>query len=509
MILVLDYGSQYTQLIARRVREASVYSVIQPYGAEISKELFPDLKGIILSGGPGSVYADSTFQLNAMALEMGVPLLGICYGAQLLVQHHGGEVSSADQREFGRAGLTISDKSDLFKGIENNKLSVWMSHGDRIDKISDIYDVIATSENSPNAAIRHQKEAIFGLQFHPEVYHTESGADILRNFVIEVCGCEAKWTSEAFVEESIEQVRQQVGDNQVICAVSGGVDSTVLAVLLHKAIGERSHCVFIDNGLLRENEAEQVQLMLRDDLGVNLHFENASAEFLKALAGVTDPEKKRKAIGKTFIDVFERLSNEIPNAKFLAQGTLYPDLIESVSQFGPSATIKSHHNVGGLPDHMNLKLVEPLRELFKDEVRAVGSTLGISATALNRHPFPGPGLAIRLIGEVAEERLNVLREADTIFIEELRRSGQYDQVWQAFAALLPVKTVGVMGDLRTYENVLAIRAVSSTDGMTADWSRLPYDLLATISTRIINEVKGVNRVVYDISSKPPGTIEWE
>lgn len=509
MIIVLDYGSQYTQLIARRVREAKVYSVILPYSAKIDPKAYPDLKGIILSGGPASVYASDGYPLNPQALKLGVPVLGVCYGAQLLAEEFGGKVERSSRREFGRAQLKILKSGGLFDGIRDNPITVWMSHGDKIAALPSAFETIAESDNSPYAAMVHRDKPFYGVQFHPEVYHTPQGQQILSNFVHRICGCDDSWTADSFIDTAVEQIRKFVGDGQVIAGVSGGVDSTVMAVLLNRAIGKRAHCIFVDNGLLRKNEAAEVRSMLADDLKVNLHFEDASKQFLAALAGVTDPETKRKRIGHTFIDIFDAASSRIGDAGFLAQGTLYPDLIESASHVGPSVTIKSHHNVGGLPERMKLKLVEPLKELFKDEVRAVGKALGIPKMLLDRHPFPGPGLAVRVIGEITEEGLSTLREADAIFIDELRRNNFYSEVWQAFAVLLPVKTVGVMGDVRTYENVVALRAVKSTDGMTADWAELPASLLGKASTRIINEVRGVNRVVYDISSKPPSTIEWE
>ncbi len=509
MIIVLDYGSQYTQLIARRIRELQVYSVILPYNAPIKPQDYPQLRGIILSGGPASVYGDQGLAMNADCLELEVPILGICYGAQLLASTFAGQVEQAHEREFGRAVCTIVDDTDLFQDITQKQLTVWMSHGDKITKLPEGFTAIGTSENSPYAAIRHAERRLFGVQFHPEVHHTTAGTKILTNFVHRICGCAPNWTSASFIENTITDIQRQVGSEKVLCAVSGGVDSTVMAVLLNRAVGKQATAIFVDNGLLRQGEAEEVRHWLGEELGVNLEFVDARERFWQALAGVVNPEEKRKIIGHTFIDVFAASAERLGGATFLAQGTLYPDLIESVSHVGPSATIKSHHNVGGLPEQLPFKLIEPLKELFKDEVRAVGKGLGISSRWLQRHPFPGPGLAVRVLGEVTPQRLELLQQADAIFIDELHKADLYHKVWQALAVLLPVKSVGVMGDSRTYENVVALRAVTSTDGMTADWAELPGEFLASVSTRIINEVAGVNRVVYDISSKPPSTIEWE
>ena len=512
-ILVLDFGSQYTQLIARRVREAHVYSEIVPYNTPVARILSERPRGLILSGGPASVYDRKAPTLPASLLEAGIPILGICYGMQLVTHLLGGAVARAARREYGRAELQIEDRSDLFKGIETRVAgpTVWMSHGDRIERMPAEFTAIARTSNSPVAAMKSTdpKRRIYCLQFHPEVAHTPDGATILRNFVRDICGCRADWTMRSFMAESIEAIRAQAGTGQVLCALSGGVDSSVAAVLTHEAVGDRLTCVFVDNGLLREGEARLVRETFAKHFKIKLTAINAAPRFLKPLSGVNDPERKRRIIGGLFIREFEAVARRMGKSKWLVQGTLYPDVIESVSFKGPSATIKTHHNVGGLPLRMRFGLIEPLRELFKDEVRELGKELGIPREVLWRHPFPGPGLAIRILGPVTKERLAVLRQADAIVEEEIRKAGWYDKVWQAFAVLLPVRTVGVMGDQRTYENVIALRAVTSLDGMTADWGRLPPEVLAALSTRIINEVKGVNRVVYDISSKPPSTIEWE
>jgi GMP synthase (glutamine-hydrolysing) len=508
-ILILDFGSQYTQLIARRVREAKVYCEIFPFNAGLEKVKAFRPKGLILSGGPSSVYDAGSPLIDKAHLELGIPVLGICYGMQLLTYVLGGQVAKSAKREFGRAELSIHKNEGFFAGIgEGGKTTVWMSHGDRIEKMPAGFSAIAHTDNSPTAAMADEKKKFYGVQFHPEVVHTPLGMQILRNFVYKICKCEPTWTMASFVDYSVSEIRKSVGKKQAVCGLSGGVDSSVAAVLVYKAIGKQLTCIFVNNGVLRKDEAEKVQHTFKD-MGLNLKYVDASAEFLAKLKGVEDPEKKRKIIGNTFIDVFEREALAVGGAGFLVQGTLYPDVIESVSFKGPSAIIKSHHNVGGLPEKMKLKLVEPLRELFKDEVRAIGREMKMPDDIIDRQPFPGPGLAIRILGEVTEARTSLLREADAIVIEEIKKAGLYKEIWQSFAVLLPIKTVGVMGDERTYENVVAIRAVTSQDGMTADWARIPYDLLGVMSNRIINEVKGVNRVVYDISSKPPSTIEWE
>jgi GMP synthase (glutamine-hydrolysing) len=507
-VLIVDYGSQYTQLIARRVREQAVYCEIVPPWIETDRvrELAP--RAMILSGGPGSVSAPGAPPFNEDLLELGIPILGICYGEQLLVEHFGGRVEPASEREYGRAELELAGCDELFEGIESPTV-VWMSHGDRVARLPASFRVLGTSENSPFAAIRHAERPIFGLQFHPEVAHTERGERLLENFLFRVAGLSGGWTMDEFIESQVEAIRDRVGTGGVVCGVSGGVDSTVVAALLHRAIGERLHCIFVDNGLLRSGEAEEVEQIFAGELGIPLETIDARRLFLERLGGVCEPEKKRVVIGHTFIEAFEVAARRIPDVRFLAQGTLYPDVIESVSVFGPSATIKTHHNVGGLPERMHLELLEPLRDLFKDEVRIVADRLGVPRAVSRRHPFPGPGLAVRIIGEVTEESLAILRGADRIVVEEIRRADWYDRLWQAFAVFLPVRSVGVMGDARTYEQVIAVRCVQSLDAMTADWAPLPPELLGRISNRIINEIAGVNRVVYDISSKPPATIEWE
>ncbi len=512
MILILDFGSQYTQLIARRIREMNIYTEIHPYTITALQIRDRRPSGIILSGGPSSVYAEGAPRPERELFDIGIPVLGICYGMQLMAYFFGGQVDRAARREYGRADLYIDDHRDLFAAFPETTV-VWQSHGDRLEKIPAGYEVIAHTDNAPITAIRHQQKPIFGVQFHPEVAHTPMGMDLLRNFVFGVCGCRGDWTTSSFIEAAINGIRATVGGGHVICALSGGVDSSVVAMLLHRAIPHQYTAIFVNNGLLRKNEALQVEHTFRKYFTTHFIAVDAESLFLSRLAGVIEPEQKRKIIGNTFIEVFEaevqKLRSVTGPIDFLAQGTLYPDVIESVSVKGPSATIKTHHNVGGLPERMNLKLVEPLRELFKDEVRRAGRELGLPEPLLRRHPFPGPGLAVRVLGEVTKERCDILREADAIYMEELISSGWYDKIWQAFAVLLPVKSVGVMGDERTYQNTVALRAVTSQDGMTADWAQIPYELLGKISARIINEVSAVNRVVYDISSKPPATIEWE
>lgn len=508
-ILILDFGSQYTQLIARRVRELNVYCEIHPYNVHINRFIDHPPNGIILSGGPKSVYDEDAPVLNLEFLSLDVPVLGICYGLQSLAHAIAPEsVAKASKREFGRARIIIDNDEDLFKNVKNNSV-VWMSHGDHIHDIPDPYKVIAHTSNAPVAAVRHKDKPIYGVQFHPEVVHTEDGKQILNNFVKNQCKCKGTWTAASFIETEIAAIREQVGNDRVICGLSGGVDSTVVATLIHKAIGDQLLCIFVDNGLLRKNEYNDVLETYKKHLKLPVEGVDASRKFLNNLSGVSEPEEKRVIIGNTFIEVFDHVVSSRKNYKYLAQGTLYPDVIESVSFKGPSATIKSHHNVGGLPDKMNLKLIEPVRELFKDEVRNVGRELGIPENFIQRHPFPGPGMGIRVLGDITEEKLQLLREADAIFIQSLRDHNLYNEVWQALAVLLPVQSVGVMGDERTYEYTVALRAVTSLDGMTADWAHLPYEFLAEVSNRIINEVRGVNRVVYDISSKPPATIEWE
>jgi len=507
-VLVLDFGSQYTQLIARRIRENNVYSEILPYNAPFDSVKAFSPKGIILSGGPSSIYEKNAPLPDKRIFELGVPVLGICYGMQLMAHVFGGKVARSSKREYGKAVLYIDDRKNMFKGVPQNKV-VWMSHGDRILRQPSGFEPVAHTENSPVAAMADKKRNFFAFQFHPEVVHTEYGKEMLRNFIFKVCKCRPGWTMESFIDTATREIKKKVGASNVVCAISGGVDSAVTAVLMHRAVKKQLTCVFVDNGVLRTGEATKVEETLKKHFRMNIICVDESRRFMGKLKGVSDPEKKRKIIGNEFIRVFEAQAKKIKGVKFLAQGTLYPDVIESTSFKGPSAVIKSHHNVGGLLDNMKLQLVEPLRELFKDEVRALGRELGMPDEILSRHPFPGPGLAIRVIGEVTRERCDILRKADVIVIEEIKKAGLYNDIWQAFAVLLPIKTVGVMGDERTYENVVAVRAVNSLDGMTADWAKLPYDVLGIISNRIINEVKGVNRVVFDISSKPPGTIEWE
>ncbi len=507
-ILVLDFGSQYTQLIARKLRESGVYTEVVPYRESIEDIKARKPQGIILSGGPASVYAEDAYKPDDGVWDLGLPILGICYGMQLITQHFGGEVVPADHHEYGKAKLKIENDSTIFKGISDDSI-VWMSHGDRAERIPEGFEVVGTSENSPYAAIADDARKIYAFQFHPEVHHSVEGTAMLKNFAKHICGCDSTWNMGSFAKEKIAQIKAQVGDKKVLCGVSGGVDSSVVAAMLHEALpNEQLICVFVDQGLLRKDEAEQVQAMFKM-LDIPLITIDAKKEFMEALAGVTDPETKRKAIGEKFIEVFDVEAKKHTEVSFLAQGTLYTDVIESVSVKGPSKTIKSHHNVGGLPDWMTFELVEPLREIFKDEVRKLGLELGLPKAMIGRHPFPGPGLAIRVMGDVNEEALRLLRESDAIMQEELKATGYYDKVWQAFTVLLNVQSVGVMGDNRTYDNTVCIRMVESVDGMTATFAHVPHDVLEGMSRRIINEIDGINRVVYDISSKPPATIEWE
>jgi len=511
-ILILDFGSQVTQLIARRVREAGVYSEVVPFHSaeEAIDRLNP--KGFILSGGPSSVTHSDTPRAPQAVFDSGLPILGICYGQQTMVAQLGGRVTTSDHQEFGRAHVDITRGCDLFADLwaVGDRQQVWMSHGDHVDALPDGFSVVATSEGAPFAAVADEKRKYYGVQFHPEVVHTPDGAALIQRFVRSICGVSSDWSMASFRETKVAEIREQVGSGKVICGLSGGVDSSVVAVLLHEAIGDQLTCVFVDHGLMRLGEAEQVVSLFREHYNINLVHRDASDLFLSALDGVEDPEIKRKTIGKLFIDVFEEEAKAVGGADFLAQGTLYPDVIESVSfTGGPSVTIKSHHNVGGLPERMNMQLVEPLRELFKDEVRDLGRELGLPDSFVGRHPFPGPGLAIRIPGAITREKADILRKADAIYLDEIRSAGLYDDIWQAFAVLLPVRTVGVMGDARTYDYVCALRAVTSTDGMTADYYPFTHDFLGRASTRIINEVRGINRVVYDVTSKPPGTIEWE
>ena len=505
---MLDFGSQYTQLIARRLRELSVYSEILPFDMPADQVGACQPAGIILSGGPASVSDQGAPRCDPAVFQVGVPVLGICYGMQVMTDALGGRVARAPEREYGHAMVRLEHGHPLFSALPT-ELRVWASHGDFVIAAPPGFAVVATSANAPVAAMEDPAHQLYALLFHPEVAHTEYGIEIIRNFAYEICGCTGDWTTASFVQETIARIREQTGHRRVVCALSGGVDSTVTALLVHRAIGDRLICVFVDNGVLRQDEANQVRVRFVDKLHLPVIFKDASALFLGRLAGVTDPERKRKIIGETFIDVFDATAEELGGFDYLAQGTLYPDVIESVSVLGPSSAIKSHHNVGGLPERMRFTLIEPLRELFKDEVRVLGQALGLDEEFVWRQPFPGPGLAVRILGEITPDRLELLRRADAIVTEEVKRHGWYRRLWQSFAVLLPVRSVGVMGDERTYEYTVALRAVESRDGMTADWARLPHELLATISSRIVNEVKGINRVVYDISSKPPSTIEWE
>ena len=509
-VLILDFGSQYTQLIARKIRELHVYSEIQPFNYPVDAiRSDGDIKAIVLSGGPASVYEANAPICDREIFELGPPILGICYGLQLMAHLLGGKVDPAARREYGRAELSIDQPDDdLFFEVESPTV-VWMSHGDHLTAIPAGFEAIAHTANSPIAIIRNREKHIYGLQFHPEVHHTVEGKQILENFLFKIAGLSGEWSPQSFIQSQVEKIRRQVEHRRVLCALSGGVDSSVTAVLLHRAIGDKLTCVFVDTGLLRKGEAEEVERVFKEHFHLNLISVKSGARFLSKLRHVVDPEQKRKIIGETFIEVFEQEARKLGHFDFLAQGTLYPDVIESISFKGPSATIKTHHNVGGLPQKMNFQLIEPLRELFKDEVRQVGRELGLPEKIIRRHPFPGPGLAIRILGEVTEERLKILREADYVFLRELRKANLYDQIWQAFVVLLPIRSVGVMGDQRTYEYVVALRAVTSTDGMTADWFPLPHDFLTHVSNKMINEIKGINRVVYDVSSKPPATIEWE
>lgn len=507
-ILILDFGSQYTQLIARKLRSLKIYCEILPYNIQHDEIEKRNLKGIILSGGPQSVYSDKAYHLNFKIQDIKLPVLGICYGMQLIAKEYGGIIKKAEKREYGLTQIKIIKKSKLFENLPES-INVWMSHGDEVKKVPGTFLATALTNNSIIAAMENEKENIYALQFHPEVYHTEFGQNILENFAKKICGVNEFFESKDFIKTSIKEIKERVKDEKVICALSGGVDSSVAALLAYKAIGKKLNAIFVDTGLLRIGDRERIEKIFKKRFHFNIKIVDASNIFLSRLKGITDPEKKRKIIGHTFIEVFQKEAKKIKGAKFLLQGTLYPDIIESVSVKGPSAVIKSHHNVGGLPEKLGFELIEPLKFLFKDEVREIGKKLGLSDEILFQHPFPGPGLAIRIIGEVTKERLDILRKADLILQEELKKSGWYNKIWQAFCVLLPVKSVGVMGDERSYENVLALRSVLSVDGMTADWAKLPGDLLGKISSRIVGEVKGINRVVYDITSKPPATIEWE
>jgi GMP synthase (glutamine-hydrolysing) len=509
MILIIDFGSQYNQLIARRVRESRVYCQIAPPSITISEIVKLNPQGIILSGGPSSIYTKNSPEIDRNVFDLKIPILGICYGMHFMAHALGGTVKKAKKREYGFSELVIKNHDDIYAGVTNNSVA-WMSHGDSVEKLPEGFIITASTANTDAASIADSRKKRYGLQFHPEVQHTSRGKKMLQNFLFHVCKCKRLWTMKSFARTSVAKIADTVQDNAVILGLSGGVDSSVAALLIHKAVGSRLTCIFVDNGLLRKDEAKKLKKTLSEHLDINIRFVNAENKFLKALKGVSDPEKKRKIVGKIFMDVFEAEAKKIKNAYYLAQGTLYPDIIESQSAFGgPSAVIKSHHNVGGLPKNMKLKLVEPLKHLFKDEVRLLGKEIGLPEELIWRQPFPGPGLSIRIIGEVTKKRLNILRDVDDILIEEIKANGYYRKLWQSFAVLLPLKSVGIMGDQRTYENIVAVRAVVSNDAMTADWAKLPHKLLGIISNRIINEVTGVNRVVYDISSKPPATIEWE
>ncbi|KON28427.1 GMP synthase [miscellaneous Crenarchaeota group archaeon SMTZ-80] len=507
-IIILDFGSQYTQLIARRIREIGVFSVIMPFNTPIRQISSKRARGIILSGGPSSVYDKEAPRISKHIFDLDIPILGICYGLQLIISIFCGKVAPAAKREYGHAQLLVSASSPLFRNI-SKKSSVWMSHGDKVVDLTTDFKAIGHTDNSPYAAIQHVSKPIFGLQFHPEVKHTKEGEKILENFCFSICKCTGDWTPGSFIDETINNIHNIVGSKKVICGLSGGVDSSVTAVLLDKAVGKNLHSIFVDTGLLRRNERNIVQDVFMKNFHINLTVVNKTELFLKSLKGISEPEKKRKIIGRLFIEVFEKEANKIGRFDYLAQGTLYPDVIESLSLKGPSATIKSHHNVGGLPKKMKFKLIEPLKELFKDEVRRVGKALGLPDEIVNRHPFPGPGLAVRIPGVINRKKIAILQEADDIYLSELKKHNLYNEIWQAFAVLLPVQSVGVMGDERTYEYTLVLRAVTSTDGMTANWYPMPHNILAEISNKIINEVEGINRVVYDVSSKPPATIEWE
>ena len=508
LILILDFGSQYTQLIARRIREENVYSEIHPHNYSTEEILKLNPQGIILSGGPMSVYDKGAPEIESNLFELGIPILGVCYGLQLIAKEFNGSVEIAEDREYGKANIILKNESVLLRDIKDDSI-VWMSHGDLINKIPDGFVLNASTENTPNCVISNDEKNIFGLQFHPEVAHTEEGKKILSNFLFNICGCSADWTPSNFIKASSDEIKRQAHDTTTICGLSGGVDSSVAAILVSKAIGDDLVCIHIDSGLMRKDESAKIIEMFENNYNLNLIHVDASEKFITRLEGVSDPEMKRKIIGNTFIDVFEEEGKKIGNVKYLVQGTLYPDVIESLPVKGQSVTIKTHHNVGGLPEKMNLKLIEPFRELFKDEVRVIGRELDLPESFIRRHPFPGPGLAVRIIGDITVDKLKMLRSADDIYINEIKKFGLYDEIWQAFAVLLPVQTVGVMGDARTYENVLALRAVTSTDGMTADWYRFKPEFLESVSNKIIRNVSGINRVVYDISSKPPSTIEWE